>query len=148
LKEEASSEDSNPFAGDEAMLPREPVAIGATWAVDATPFIRDWTLFEIGRPSKGVAKLTAVRIEKSHRIATIVIDQQFEAVGTGDHQFDAPVKAALHAQYDACIDGTSTEYHSRTEVRFINAVQRTGDGHTIRETLNFKRWEDQHDVND
>lgn len=142
LEGEASSEDGDPFATDKAMLPPGPVAVGATWSVDTSPVIRDWELFEIGRPSKGTAKLTAI----SGCVATIVIDQQFEAIGTGEDRFDAPVPAKLRLQYDACIDGTSAEYHSRMEVTFSNSSERAADGNRIRQSLRFTRSEDQRDV--
>jgi hypothetical protein len=145
LDGEAESENGSPFAQDEAMLPKRAVAVGDTWPVDPKPILDSWNLGTLGNV-RGTASLVSLEAREGHQIATIAIDIDARLTGTESGAFDAPVPLRGTLRYEACVDGTSTEYHSRLDVSYAGARETLDDGRVVRRSAKFSRREDQQDA--
>ena len=120
LKKEFAKEKQ---VNDEDMLPKEPVKVGGTWAIDLGPLAKDAAgelEFDAAK-SKGAGKLVKVYDKGGKKFGTmeITIELALTKAGPAGQQLDlkAGSKMTMTGTVDTCIDGSRNESSGKMSVR-------------------------------
>jgi len=102
---------------DEAIMPKQPVAVGDSWACDVKTFILEFTKGD-GRDAideakaKATGKLVRVYKKDGHNFGVIesLIELPLKAIGPAPMQIPADPGSVLkiNATFDGCVDGSET----------------------------------------